>query len=297
MRSIVLSILPISLFVVPLGLACDKVGADSHEVADAAQSDLEKLRSEYRQQKQADLALLDRSITDLEGKEKAGSAKAKTELHRMLASLKAQREAFVADLGAADAASAATWDATRARLDKEWGMLKSAADKTAGTVASELAATYKPGEMSCEDFVALADVDRPKVVYWGEGFNKIGQPVDSVVDVDQIDRVVPVLVSECAKTPKALLSKGVQQHAATASKPAAAAPAPSRMTCEQFVMLDDVAKPKVVYWAEGFNVASDGGATDAVVDIETTDKLVPVLVTECNATPKLTLWQKIKKYI
>jgi hypothetical protein len=31
MRSIVLSILPISLFVVPLSLACDKVGADSHE--------------------------------------------------------------------------------------------------------------------------------------------------------------------------------------------------------------------------------------------------------------------------
>jgi hypothetical protein len=151
--------------------------------------------------------------------------------------------------------------------------------------------------MTCEDFVALADVDRPKIVYWAEGFNKSGQPVDSVVDVDQTDRRVPVLVSECAKTPKALLSKSVQQHAATASKPAAAAPAPAKMSCEQFVMLDDVSKPKIVYWAKGFQANGDAGATDAVVDIEATDKLVPVLVTECNAAPKLTLWQKIKNYL
>ena len=55
----------------PFCLACDKNGADAHEGADktdAAQSDFEKGRDDYRRQKQADLGLLDKSITDLEAK-------------------------------------------------------------------------------------------------------------------------------------------------------------------------------------------------------------------------------------
>jgi hypothetical protein len=43
-------------------------------------------------------------------------------------------------------------------------------------------------------------------------------------------------------------------------------------------------------------MTKDGGATDAVVDIAETDRLVPVIVTACRETPKLTLWQKIKQY-
>ena len=69
---------------------------------------------------------------------------------------------------------------------------------------------------------------------------------------------------------------------------------PETMTCEDFLVLDDVVKPKVVYWAEGFN--RKGKATDAVVDIDATDKLVPVLVTECKQTPKETFWEKIKEH-
>jgi hypothetical protein len=59
-------------------------------------------------------------------------------------------------------------------------------------------------------------------------------------------------------------------------------------------MLDDVVKPKVVYWAEGFN--KKGKAEDAVVDIAATDYLVPVLVDECQETPKASFWEKIKKH-
>jgi hypothetical protein len=297
MRSTVLSV---TLLTVPLGVACDKAGVESHQGSDKGEptpSDFEKVRDDYRHERQADLTLLDRSIADLQGKEKAGSVKAKTDLHGLLTALNAQRETFVADLAATDNATAATWDSAKARLDREWDALKSAADKTKSTANSELAGIYKPGEMSCEDFGALADVDKPKIAYWGEGFNKRGQPVDSVVDIAQTDRQFPVLVSDCAKTPNAKLSKTVQQHAAAAPKPASTAPAPDKMTCEQFVMLDDVSKPKVVYWAEGFNARSDGGATDAVVDVEATDKLVPVLVADCSAAPRLTLWQKVKNYL
>lgn len=81
----------------------------------------------------------------------------------------------------------------------------------------------------------------------------------------------------------------------------AAAPAstamkkPAKMTCEEFIALDDVQKPKVVYWAEGFS--KKGKPIDSVVDIDETDRLIPILVTECKETPKLTLWQKLKKHL
>ena len=200
MRSIVLSI---TLLVVPLGIACDKTGVESRQGADKgepAPSDLEKIRDEYRHQKQADLAALDKSIADVESKEKAGSAKAKAEVDGMLTSLKAQRAVFAADLAEADTSTAATWDSAKARLDKEWDALKAASDRAASTATADLAGIYKPAAMTCEDFVAVAEVDRPKIVYWGEGFNRNGQAVDSVVDVAQTDRQLPVLVSDCAKT-------------------------------------------------------------------------------------------------
>jgi hypothetical protein len=74
----------------------------------------------------------------------------------------------------------------------------------------------------------------------------------------------------------------------------AATTKPARMTCEEFVMLDNVVKPKVVYWAEGFN--NEDKPVDAIVDIDATDKLVPVLVGECQKTPQASFWQKIKQH-
>lgn len=74
-----------------------------------------------------------------------------------------------------------------------------------------------------------------------------------------------------------------------------AARKPVNMTCKDFVELDNVVKPKVVYWAEGFN--KRGKAVNSVVDVDETDRLVPVLVSECKGTPKLTLWDEIKKHL
>jgi hypothetical protein len=55
-----------------------------------------------------------------------------------------------------------------------------------------------------------------------------------------------------------------------------------------------VCKPYVVYWAEGVN--QEGNPVDAVVDIDVTDELIPVLVDECHKTPKASFWQKIKQH-
>lgn len=87
---------------------------------------------------------------------------------------------------------------------------------------------------------------------------------------------------------------GVLLSTTMTSSVLAATPKPAKMTCEEFLLLDDVVKPKVVYWTEGFN--HKGKPVDAVVDIDAIDKLVPVLVTECQKTPKATFWQKAKKH-
>jgi hypothetical protein len=142
---------------------------------------------------------------------------------------------------------------------------------SATMTTSALAAAQKPAKMTCEEFVALDDVVKPKVVYWDEGFNKKGKLIDSVVDFDETDKLVPVLVTECNKTPKQSLSKTIKKHLANVKKPAStkktvSAQKPTKMTCNEFVMLDDVVKPKVVYLAEGFN--KKGKPIDSIVDFD-----------------------------
>jgi hypothetical protein len=172
---------------------------------------------------------------------------------------------------------------------------------SAGLTMQAVAATQTPEKMTCKEFVALDDAVKPKVVYWAEGLNKKGKPVDSVVDVDETDRLIPVLVSECKESPEQPLMKKVKEHVAKSASPKAASAVPGnasvkpvKMSCKEFVALDDMVKPKVVYWAEGFS--KKGKPVDSVVDVDETDRLVPVLVTECKETPKLTFWQRIKKH-
>lgn len=71
-----------------------------------------------------------------------------------------------------------------------------------------LAAKHKPAEMTCEQFVALDDVVKAKVLYWNDGFiNNQGKVVDPVVDIEETDNLIPILVTECQKTPKASLKE------------------------------------------------------------------------------------------
>jgi hypothetical protein len=291
------STLCLALLAVSLGVACDKGilnGQVEANEAGTVQSESAKVRDDYRHEKQTALDSLDKSIADLESKEKVVAGKAKMDLDGTLLAIHARRDAFMKDLRAIDSTGAAEWDSTRAQLDKQWVDLKTTTDKAASAVVSAVSATYKPGEMTCEDFVALADVEKPKIVYWAEGFDKNGKPIDSVLDVTATDTLVPVLVSECKKTPKESLTKAIQEHPLAAPKATASGPKPTRMTCNEFVSLANVTQPKVVYWAEGFN--KDGGVSDSVVDIEETDRLVPILIQECKNEPKLTFWQKIKKF-
>jgi acid stress chaperone HdeA len=79
---------------------------------------------------------------------------------------------------------------------------------------------------------------------------------------------------------------------AKADKAAAKGIKPEKLRCEEFLALDDVTRPALVYWAEGVN--SKGKPEDAVFDVETTNRLVPVLIEDCKQEPKASFWTKMK---
>ena len=79
---------------------------------------------------------------------------------------------------------------------------------------------------------------------------------------------------------------------AGASIPALAETHSSKLTCQDFIGLDEVARPKLVYWAEGFN--RKGKAEDVIIDFEQNDRLVPVIVEECTKHPKHLFLSKVK---
>ena len=66
----------------------------------------------------------------------------------------------------------------------------------------------------------------------------------------------------------------------------------SKMTCEEFVMLDETIKPKVVYY--GVAYARGGKPESAVIDVERTEKITPIIIDECKKEPKASFWQKLK---
>ncbi|MFA0811800.1 acid-activated periplasmic chaperone HdeA [Microbulbifer epialgicus] len=63
-------------------------------------------------------------------------------------------------------------------------------------------------------------------------------------------------------------------------------------TCADFLAIDDEFKPKAVYWATGY---AKGGKEDAaVMDVEGTEKVTPMIITACTQAPKESFWAKFK---
>jgi hypothetical protein len=155
----ILTCLALVLATSPFAVACDKSGADAQaevnkaqdkangEVAKASnqvtttaaeaqteadkkiiavQADFATTRENYRHSVQSNLDALDKQLADLDVKARTAT---KPDLRATITALRAQRDAFVADYQSLTTASAVTWDATKARLDKEWTDLKAAADK------------------------------------------------------------------------------------------------------------------------------------------------------------------------
>jgi LysM repeat protein len=75
-------------------------------------------------------------------------------------------------------------------------------------------------------------------------------------------------------------------HHAAAKKPLA------KMTCEDFVGLEESFQPQAVYWAVAYG--SNGQPEAEEVAVEGVETVIPFVVEECKKTPKESFWQKVK---
>jgi hypothetical protein len=80
---------------------------------------------------------------------------------------------------------------------------------------------------------------------------------------------------------------------ASASTPALAATYTGKMSCKEFTAADKGAQPKMIYWAEG--LSREGRAEEAMLDLDRTERLIPVVVDECMKNPQHFLVAQIKE--
>jgi acid stress chaperone HdeA len=74
---------------------------------------------------------------------------------------------------------------------------------TAAVSAVAAGPANKPlGQWSCEDFLAVNDQIKPKVVYWATAYAKGGKPEAAVLDIDATETVTPAIIDSCTKAPK-----------------------------------------------------------------------------------------------
>jgi acid stress chaperone HdeA len=65
-----------------------------------------------------------------------------------------------------------------------------------------------------------------------------------------------------------------------------------QMTCGDFLLVDDTVKPEMVYWAATRDPR--GSPVNAVIDVDATDRIVPLLVERCREAPNAPFWQTVK---
>ena len=69
-----------------------------------------------------------------------------------------------------------------------------------------------------------------------------------------------------------------------------------KITCEEFLGLNPADQQSIAYWVDGY-VEAKNEATIGTVAFDKFGQPIGTLVEDCQATPKETLWQKIKKYL
>jgi len=109
----------------------NKAQAEADKKTAEAQASFLKMREDYRHDVTEKLVDLDHKIADLEAKSRTATGKAKADLDARLKQIHTERDTFVSDYKSIELASASTWDATKARLDKSWEELKKLVDRAA----------------------------------------------------------------------------------------------------------------------------------------------------------------------
>jgi len=57
-------------------------------------------------------------------------------------------------------------------------------------------------QWTCTDFLAVEDQFRPKVVYAATAYANGGQPEASVIDIVGTEKVIPIVIDDCKRTPQ-----------------------------------------------------------------------------------------------
>jgi hypothetical protein len=99
-----------------------------------------------------------------------------------------------------------------------------------------------------------------------------------------------VALADAVATPSAAATTPPTQPPAATTAPKAFKA--GKLSCEQFLLYDDVTRPQIVFWSEG--AVHKGKPGEEVIDVDRTNTLVPILVDECTRTPKSSFWHKFK---
>ena len=114
------------------------------------------------------------------------------------------------------------------------------------------------------------------------------------VPVDELKATNKLTSNEVKGGEKLQLAAGAHKgaaHPAATHKTAAKKPL-SKMTCEDFVGLDESFQPKAVYWAVGYGKGGKPDADEAAV--EGVETVVPIVIQECRKAPKESFWKKVE---
>lgn len=148
------------------------------------------------------------------------------------------------------------------------------------------AKTTNPPKMTCEEFLALGEDIRPRAVAWLDGYSAAGKLKEQDVGEVVVDRQTEDLVVVCKQNPKVTFWDKLKAHLPGGKKHIK----PTKMTCEEFVAVDDSVKPEAVFWAAGYNA---GVRKDAAVEVDL-ERDIGVVVVDCKAAPKESFWAKVK---
>lgn len=141
--------------------------------------------------------------------------------------------------------------------------------------------------ITCEEFSSQTPEAQTRITAFLHGYSKSGVEEDAVGEVD-VKRVLDVTVIGCVEEPKATFWDKVKAKFPLGSKKVK----PVKMTCEEFLSLDEDVQPEVSYFLEGYNRKSNTDvAVAGEIDLE---RDTAVFVEICKPAPKESLWAKIK---
>ncbi|PHI29411.1 acid-activated periplasmic chaperone HdeA [Budvicia aquatica] len=82
---------------------------------------------------------------------------------------------------------------------------------------AQSAEQYKEGvkpivQWTCEDFLLVDESFQPTAVGYAEAYNKKGTLEDSILDIDEIVKITPIIIQECAKDKQESFIQKVKSH-------------------------------------------------------------------------------------